>query len=73
MFLAHEAKQQTAKEVCQVAVTIETILTAFEEMGLRNTRPRRLLAEYLAALAASATDFSTDELWHDLKQLDPRL
>jgi len=71
--LTHEAQQQRAKEVCQVTMTTETILTAFEEMGLRNTRPRRLLAERLAALAASATDFSTDELWHELKQVDPRL
>lgn len=56
-----------------MAVTIETILTAFEGMGLRSTRPRRLLAERLATLAASATDFSTDELWHELKHIDPRL
>src|SRR5579862_6426477 len=73
VFLAHEAYWQTGKEVCQVVVTIDTILVAFEEMGLSNTRPRRLLAEHLAALAASATDFSTDELWHALKLLDPRL
>ena len=56
-----------------MAVTIETILVVFEEMGLRHTRPRRLLAEHLAALAASATDFSTEELWHELKHLDSRL
>jgi Fe2+ or Zn2+ uptake regulation protein len=73
VFLAYEAKRQREKEVCQVAVTSEIILAAFEEMGLRHTRPRRLLAERLAALAASATDFSTDELWHELKQLDARL
>jgi Fur family ferric uptake transcriptional regulator len=73
VFLAHAAKLHKEKEVCQVAITIETILAAFEEMGLRHTRPRRLLAERLAALAASATDFSTDELWQELKQVDPRL
>ncbi len=56
-----------------MAITAETILTAFEEMGLRNTRPRRLLAERLAALAVTATDFSTDELWQALKQVDSRL
>jgi Fur family ferric uptake transcriptional regulator len=56
-----------------VAVTRETMLTAFEALGLRQTRPRRLLAERLAGLAASARDFSTDELWHDLQQGDPRL
>jgi hypothetical protein len=44
-----------------VAVTRETMLTAFEALGLRQTRPRRLLAERLAGLAASARDFSTDE------------
>jgi Fur family ferric uptake transcriptional regulator len=73
VFLAHAAKRQTEKGLCQVAITIETILTAFEDMGLRNTRPRRLMAERLASLAASATDFSTDELWQELKQIDPRL
>ncbi len=56
-----------------MAVTVKTILETFEAMGLRNTRPRRLLAERLAAIAASATNFSTDELWHELKRVDPRL
>jgi Fur family transcriptional regulator, ferric uptake regulator len=56
-----------------VSVSADAILLAFEEMGLRNTRPRRLIAEHLAALAAAAEDFATDDLWRDLLQVDPRL
>jgi Fe2+ or Zn2+ uptake regulation protein len=56
-----------------VAITVETILNAFEQRGLRQTRPRLLLAERLAALSASALDFSTDELWQEVKQVDPHL
>ena len=42
-------------------------------MGLRNTRPRRLIAEKLAEFAAAERDFATDELWAELKQADPEL
>ncbi len=42
-------------------------------MGLRNTRPRRLIVEKLAELAVAGRDFATDELWSELKQADPEL
>jgi Fur family transcriptional regulator, ferric uptake regulator len=71
--LARRSRKTDSKRGGRVALTRETILTAFEQLGLRHTRPRRLLAERLAALGASATDFSTDDLWHDLKARDPRL
>jgi Fur family transcriptional regulator, ferric uptake regulator len=56
-----------------LAVTTGDILTVFEQMGLRNTRPRRLIADKLAALASSGRDFSTDDLWMELKVADPDL
>ncbi len=54
-------------------VTTESILTAFEDMGLRNTRPRRLIAGRLAEIAAAEEDFATDDLWQELLQVDPGL
>ena len=46
---------------------------AFEEAGLRNTAPRRLIARSLAQHAADQTDFATEELWHELRQVQPNL
>lgn len=49
------------------------ILTLFESMGLRNTRPRRLIAERLALLARSDTDFTAQDLWREVQAEDPHL
>jgi Fur family transcriptional regulator, ferric uptake regulator len=54
-------------------ITPAAILAVFDEVGLRNTRPRRLIAERLAALAASGVVFTMDDLWHNLQQIDERL
>jgi Fe2+ or Zn2+ uptake regulation protein len=54
-------------------VTIDGILAMFETMGLSRTRPRRLIAERLAALATSGADFSADSLWHDLQGREPHV
>jgi Fe2+ or Zn2+ uptake regulation protein len=59
--------------VSEARSTAERILAAFEELGLRNTRPRRLIAERLAALAAEAGGFATDDLWHELQREDPQI
>src|SRR5437588_10196096 len=49
------------------------IRTVFDEVGQRNTRPRQLIAEQLIELAATGTDFTTDELWQQLREIEPRL
>ena len=54
-------------------VTSEAILEAFEEQGLRHTRPRRLIAQRLAELAADGAEFATDDLWRALQQDDATL
>jgi Fe2+ or Zn2+ uptake regulation protein len=54
-------------------VTADAILTAFRTAGLRNTRPRHVIAERLAEYAVQQTDFATDELWQQLQQVDPQL
>lgn len=56
-----------------MSVTAPEILAAFERMGLRNTRPRRLIASKLAQLAAHGEEFATEDLWHALQQKDPGL
>lgn len=56
-----------------VEITARDILDAFEQMGLRHTRPRRLIAEKLASYAAAGRDFATDDLWAELKSDDPDL
>ncbi len=51
----------------------EKILAVFEESCQRTTRPRRLIAERLIELAASGADFTADDLWQELRQVEPRL
>lgn len=67
-----KAEGMAPAPVDAVAVT-SRILADFERMGLRNTRPRRLIAERLAALAALGADFTAHDLWQDLQTLDPHL
>jgi Fur family ferric uptake transcriptional regulator len=56
-----------------MVITTDTILTVFDEAGLRSTRPRRMIAERLAALAASGAVFTVDDLWHALQEIDPHV
>jgi Fur family transcriptional regulator, ferric uptake regulator len=56
-----------------MSATTQDILAAFERMGLRNTRPRRVIAEKLAQLASGGDDFATEDLWRALQREDPRL
>ena len=51
----------------------ERIRAAFGEVCQRNTRPRRLIAEKLVELARSGADFTTDDLWQELRQSEPHL
>lgn len=51
----------------------EEIYAAFDEVSQRNTRPRRLIAARLVELANSGADFTTDELWQELRKLEPGL
>lgn len=49
------------------------VLAIFGALGLRNTRPRRLIAEQLADRAAAGADFTAQELWHELQEAEPSL
>jgi len=56
-----------------MSVTTREILDAFERKGLRNTRPRRAIAEKLAQISQQGSDFATDDLWRTLQVGDRRL
>ncbi len=51
----------------------EKIYAAFDAVSQRNTRPRRLIAERLIEHASKGEDFTTDELWQELRQAEPRI
>ena len=56
-----------------MSVTTHEILDAFERKGLRNTRPRRAIAEKLAQISQQGSDFATEDLWRALQEQDRRL
>jgi Fe2+ or Zn2+ uptake regulation protein len=49
------------------------VYAAFDELSQRNTRPRKLIAERLVELANSGEDFTTDDLWQELRESEPRI
>ncbi len=51
----------------------EKIYAAFDEVSQRNTRPRRVIAERLIELAEKGEDFTTDDLWQELRQVEPKM
>ncbi len=71
MSMRHSIKQ--VDQAARPAVSADTILLLFDNLGMRNTRPRRLIAEGLAALASSGTDFAVHDLWRELLELDPSI
>jgi len=51
----------------------ENILAIFERLGLKNTQPRRLIAQRLADLSARGSDFTAQDLWQELLASDPHM
>jgi Fe2+ or Zn2+ uptake regulation protein len=51
----------------------EQIYAAFDEMRQRNTRQRQLIAGRLIELAESGADFTVEDLWQELRQVEPGL
>ena len=51
----------------------DKIRAAFDEVSQRHTRPRKLIADRLVELAISGENFTIDELWQEMRELDPRL
>ena len=47
-----------------------SILSLLEDLGVRATRPRRLIAEHMAEMAARGADFATEDLWKELQADD---
>ena len=53
--------------------TVEKIRAAFDEVSQRRTRPRRRIEERLIELATSGTDFTIDDLWQGMREVEPRI
>jgi Fe2+ or Zn2+ uptake regulation protein len=51
----------------------DKIRAAFNEVSQRHTRPRRLIADRLVELAMSGENFTIDELWQEMRELEPHL
>ena len=51
----------------------DQIRAAFQETSQRATRPRRLIEERLIELADRGADFTIDDLWQMLRQVEPRM
>jgi Fur family transcriptional regulator, ferric uptake regulator len=51
----------------------DRIFGLFQQLGLKTTRPRQLIAERLAELGAKGSEFTTQDLWRDVKAADPTI
>ena len=51
----------------------DKIHAAFEEVSQRSTRPRKLIADRLIELAQSGEDFTVEDLWQELRLVEPRI
>ncbi len=66
----HAAMHARRKEDLMIA---EQIYAAFDEVSQRNTRPRKLIADRLIELADLGADFTVEDLWQELRQIEPRI
>lgn len=53
--------------------TAEKIHEAFNAMSQRHTRPRRIIEERVIELAKSGANFTIDDLWQSIREIEPRL
>ena len=70
-FLTHQGLSAPRDD--QMPITANRIIAIFDTLGLRATRTRRLIAERLATFAASGADFTIQELWQALREVEPQL
>ncbi len=51
----------------------EKMYAAFDEVSQRKTSTRRIIANYLIERARLGTDFTIEDLWQELRQIEPRI
>jgi Fur family transcriptional regulator, ferric uptake regulator len=56
-----------------VDIVTDKIRAAFDEVSQRHTRPRQLIADRLVELAVSGANFTIDDLWQEMREVEPRL
>src|SRR5260370_1786249 len=66
-------QDKSTRRKVKANVIADRIRAAFDEKSQRNTRPRRIIAERLVELAASGGDFTADDLWQELRLVEPKL
>jgi Fur family ferric uptake transcriptional regulator len=66
-----QSKQKNRKVKSNVLA--DKIRAAFDEVSQRHTRPRQLIADRLVELAASGANFTIDDLWQEVREVEPRL
>jgi Fe2+ or Zn2+ uptake regulation protein len=54
-------------------VIAERIRAAFAETSQRQTRPRQCIADHVIELAESGADFTIEDLWQTLRQVEPQM
>jgi Fur family ferric uptake transcriptional regulator len=55
------------------SINSTAIASALDEAGLRQTRPRRAIAEEIARLAAEDADFTIEDLWRNVRAHSPHI
>lgn len=61
------------KNLIEANTTAEKIHAAFNAMSQRHTRPRRIIEERVIELANSGANFTIDDLWQSIREIEPRL
>ena len=59
--------------MAEADTTTEKIHAAFIAMSQRHTRPRRIIEERIIELAKSGANFTIDDLWQSIREIEPRL
>jgi Fur family ferric uptake transcriptional regulator len=59
--------------VIETNTVADKIHAAFDGISQRHTRPRRLIEERIIELAQSGANFTIDDLWQGIREIEPRL
>ena len=71
--LAYHLSDKMRGNLTEENTTTEKIHAAFNAMSQRHTRPRRIIEERIIELANSGADFTLDDLWQSIREIEPRL
>lgn len=67
------ANPQNTHNTTHTSWRADAIIAVLDRAGLRQTKPRRAIAEVLADLAEQGADFAAEDLWHTVRIAAPSL